>query len=79
MSKETMKKDLLEWCVDFTETMLDELTLDELSQIDAVDTSWCEEWNSPSHYGSYDSIEAAVSSALYSQYVQIMEDRKRFN
>ena len=74
MSRENITTDLLNFCYDFTENMLNELTRDEIGEIDATDTNWC--------YKSFeenycDSEEEAVNRAYFSAYEQIMEDRAR--
>ena len=61
-------KDLIENCRDFTTSELEALDQWQLDVIDSTDTNWCYEadaltWN--------DSIEEAVSKALFASYEQV--------
>jgi len=68
---------LLEWCSDFSRTMLEDLTMAELRDIDAVDTNWCTDEAARNEYSdTYVTEEMAVASALFAQYEEIIQFRE---
>jgi len=67
--------DLIDNCSSLTVAELEVLTSDQLIEIDGVDCTWCHDEELIAKLG-FESIEEAVSMAIFSMYEQVATGSK---